>query len=82
MPPPIGTVQRLSSPASPVGGDQGTCSQVPAFGEVIIEEGLQRHGIDVRPILIASKRPEVKDQEASCYMQRPVRQEDDKAGSG
>ena len=65
-----------------VGGDEGARGQVPAFEEVIIEEGLQRHGIDVRPILIASKRPEVKDQEASCYMQRPVRQEDDKAGSG
>jgi len=65
-----------------VGGDEGARGQVPAFEGVIIEEGLQRPGIDVRPILIASKRPEVKDQEASCYMQRPVRQEDDKAGSG
>ena len=39
-----------------VGGDEGARGQVPAFEEVIIEEGLQRHGIDVRPILIASKR--------------------------
>jgi len=62
----------------PVGGDKRAGGQVPTLGEVIIEEGLQRHGIHVFPVLIASKGPEVKDQEASCYVQRPVRQEDDK----
>ena len=82
MPPPIGTVQRLSSPASPVGGDQGTCSQVPAFGEVIIEEGLQRHGIHVGAVLVAGEGPEVKYQKAGGYVQRPVRQEHHKAGAG
>src|SRR5262249_27510767 len=60
----------------PVGGDKRAGGQVPTLGEVIIEEGLQRHGIHVFPVLIASKGPEVKDQEASCYVQRPVRQED------
>src|SRR5262249_16272053 len=62
----------------PVGGDKRAGGQVPTLGEVIIEERLQRHGIHVFPVLIASKGPEVKDQEASCYVQRPIRQEDDK----
>jgi hypothetical protein len=48
----------------------------------LIEEGLQRHGIHVRAVLVASKGPDVKDQEASRYVQRPVRQEDDKVRSG
>jgi len=29
----------------PVGRDQGACGQVPALGKVIVEEGLQRHGV-------------------------------------
>jgi hypothetical protein len=66
----------------PVGGDEGGRGQVPALGEVIVEEGLQRHGIHVSPVPLASKGPDVKDQEASRYVQRPVRQEDDKVGSG
>src|SRR5262245_48732757 len=66
----------------PIGGDEGTRSQVPALGQVIVEEGLQGHGIHVSPVLIASKGPDVKDQEASRYVQRSVRQEDDKVGSG
>src|SRR5262245_65941206 len=52
----------------PVGRDEGTRGQVPAFAEVIIEEGLQRHGIDVCPVFVASKGPEVKDQEAGRYV--------------
>src|SRR5262245_20987717 len=39
----------------PVGGDEWTCGQVPTFGKVIVEEGLQGHGIDIRPILVPGK---------------------------
>src|SRR5262245_12825464 len=66
----------------PIGGDKGARSQVPALGEVIVEEGLQRHGIHVSAVLVASKGPDVKDQEASRYVQSLIRQEDDKVGSG
>jgi len=66
----------------PVGRDEGACGQVPAPGKVIIEKGLQCHGIDVGSVLIPRKGPEVQDQEASRYVQSPVSQENDKAGSG
>jgi hypothetical protein len=66
----------------PVGGDEGARGQVPALGEVIIEEGLQRHGINVGAVLVAGEGPEVQDQKAGCYVQRPVRQERDKSGAG
>src|SRR5262245_34224136 len=66
----------------PVGGDEGACGQVPAVGGVIVEEGLQRHGIHVSAVLVASKGPDVKDQEASCYVQPFIREENDKVGSG
>ena len=66
----------------PVGRNEGARGQVPALGEVIIEEGLQRHGIDVGAVLVAGEGPEVKDQKAGCYVQRPVRQEHDKSGAG
>ena len=52
----------------PVGGNEGTRGQVPALREVIIEEGLQRHGIHVGAVIISSKGPEVQDQEAGCYV--------------
>ena len=52
----------------PVGGNEGTRGQVPALREVIIEEGLQRHGIHVGAVLVSSKGPEVQDQEAGCYV--------------
>src|SRR5262245_43190764 len=65
----------------PIGGDEGTRSQVPALGQVIIDERLQGHGIHVGAILLPGKGPDVKDQEASCYVQSLIRQEDDKAGS-
>src|SRR5262249_48388343 len=74
--------QKMIVIGTTVGGDEGARSQIPALGEVIIEEGLQRHFIDVSPILISSKRPEIKDQEPSRDVSRPVGQEDDKAGSG
>ena len=52
----------------PVGRDEGARGQVPALGEVIIEEGLQRHGIHVGAVLISGKGPEVQDQEAGGYV--------------
>jgi methylmalonyl-CoA mutase cobalamin-binding subunit len=52
----------------PVGRNERTGRQVPALREVIIEEGLQRHGIYVGSVLIAGKGPEVKNQEAGCYV--------------
>ena len=57
----------------PIGSDEGARRQVPALREVIVEERLQRHGIDVGAVLVAGKGPEVKDQEASRYVQRLVR---------
>ena len=66
----------------PVGRNEGARGQVPALGEVIIEEGLQRHGIHVGAVLVASEGPKVKDQEASRYVQRLVSQKDDKSGPG
>src|SRR5262245_46335489 len=65
----------------PVGGDERGRGQVPALGEVIVEEGLQRHRIHVSAVLVASKGPDVKDQEASRYVQSLIRQEDDEVGS-
>ena len=66
----------------PVGRNEGARGQVPALGEVIIEEGLQRHGIHVGAVLVAGEGPEVKYQKAGGYVQRPVRQENHKAGAG
>src|SRR5262245_53765809 len=43
----------------PVGSDEWACRQVPALREIIIEEGLQRHGIDVGAVLISGKGPKV-----------------------
>ena len=51
----------------PVGRNEGARGQVPALGEVIIEEGLQRHGIDVGAVLVAGEGPEVKYQKAGGY---------------
>src|SRR5262245_12329797 len=65
----------------PVSGNERARSQVPALGQVIVEERLQRHGIHVSPVLLTGKRPQIKDQEAGCYVQSLIRQEDDKAGS-
>src|SRR6476659_8890744 len=48
----------------------------------LVEERLQRHGIHVGAVLVASEGPKVKDQKAGCYVQRPVRQEHDKSGAG
>src|SRR5262245_54068634 len=45
----------------PVGGDDRGRRQVPALGEVIVEEGLQRHRIHVSAVRVASKGPDVKD---------------------
>ena len=56
----------------PVGRNEGARGQVPALGEVIIEEGLQRHGIHVGAVLVASEGPKVKDQKAGRYVQRLV----------
>src|SRR5262245_14583678 len=36
----------------PVGGDERARSQVPALRQVIVEEGLQGHGIHVSPVLL------------------------------
>src|SRR5262245_18191133 len=65
----------------PVSGNERAGGQVPALGQVIVDEGLQGHGIHIRPVLLPGKGPDVKDQEASCYVQSLIRQEDDKAGS-
>ena len=66
----------------PIGRDERARGQVPALGEVIIEEGLQGHGIDIGAVLVAGEGPKVKDQKAGCYVQRLVRQEHHKSGTG
>src|SRR4029078_3522088 len=66
----------------PISRDERARRQVPALGEVIVEEGLQRHGIDVRAVIVTGKGPEVENQKASRDVQRFVRQKDDKARSG
>ena len=38
--------------------------------------------IHVAAVLVAGEGPEVKDQKAGCYVQRPVRQEHHKSGAG
>ena len=43
----------------PVGGEEGARRQIPALGQVIIEEGLQRHGVHVGTVLISGIGPEV-----------------------
>ena len=52
----------------PVGGDEGAGGQVPALGKIIIDEGLQGHGIYVRAVLVTCEGPEVEDQETSRYV--------------
>ena len=52
----------------PIRGDDGRGCQIPALGKVVIEERLQRHQIDVGPVLIAGKGPEIIDQEAGDHI--------------
>src|SRR5262245_50604736 len=65
----------------PVSGNERAGGQVPALGEVIVDERLQGHGIHVGAILLPGKGPDVQDQKAGCYVQSLIRQEDDKTGS-
>lgn len=55
---------------------------MPALVEVVIEERLQCHGIDIGTVVVSCKRPQVKDQEASCYVQRFGAQEGDERRAG
>jgi hypothetical protein len=49
----------------PVRRDDGAAREIPPLGQVIIEEGLQRHGIDVGTVFVPGIGPKVIDQEAS-----------------
>jgi hypothetical protein len=46
------------------------------------DDGQQRHGIDVCAVGFSGKGPKIEDQEASRYVQRPVREENNKSGTG
>ena len=54
---------------------RGLVVKYQPFGEVIIEEGPERHGVDIGAVLVTGEGPKVKDQKAGCYVQRLVRQE-------
>ncbi len=44
----------------PIGGDERACGQIPALGEVVIEEeGLHRHRIDIGTVFISGERPKI-----------------------
>ncbi|HJZ32478.1 MAG TPA: hypothetical protein VKF35_15285, partial [Hyphomicrobiaceae bacterium] len=47
----------------------------------IIQEGLQRHRVDIGAVLISGKGPDVKNQEAGRYVQRLCREEGDESGT-
>jgi hypothetical protein len=62
----MGSVQRLLLSASL--GDEGARGQIPTLLQVVIEEGLQRHGINVGTVFISGERPQIVDQDTGDHL--------------
>ena len=54
----------LAAVGLPVGGDDGRARQVPAAGEIVVDEVLHQEEIDIGAIVVAGHRPDVAGQRA------------------
>ena len=52
----------------PICGDEGARGQIPTLWQVVIEEGLQRHGINVGTVFISGERPKIVDQDTGDHL--------------